>query len=73
MHRSKLLDRSIISPTTGNVLVATDILLHNLDAYTLETLRRAMEQGLKPSGLDFTGDDDSIVILRFTRTRAGEV
>jgi hypothetical protein len=67
MHRSKLLDRRPIPPTTGDVLVATDILLHNLDAYTLETLRRALAQGLTPSGLDFTGDDDSIVILRFTR------
>jgi len=27
---------------------------------------------LTPSGLDFTGDEDSIVILRFTRPRAGE-
>ena len=26
-----------------------------------------MEQGLMPSGLDFTGDDDSIVILQFAR------
>lgn len=31
-----------------------------------------MEQGLTPTSLDFTGDDDSIVILRFTRPRAGE-
>ena len=30
-----------------------------------------MAQGLKPSGLDFTGDDSS-VIIRLTRPRAGE-
>jgi hypothetical protein len=30
-----------------------------------------VEQGLAPSGLDFTGDD--VAILRFTRPRAGEV
>ena len=34
----------------------------------MEVLRRAVAQGLTPSGLDFTGDDDSVVILRFTRT-----
>jgi hypothetical protein len=63
--RAELLDRQPVP-------VRTDIFLHNLDAYTLEALRRAMEQGLTPSGLDFTGDDDSIVILSFTRPRAGE-
>jgi hypothetical protein len=52
--------------------VATDIFLHNLEPFTLESLRRAIEQGLVPSGLDFAGDDDSIVVLRFTRPRAGE-
>jgi hypothetical protein len=48
--------------------VRTDVFIHNLDAFTLEALRRAVAQGLTPSGLDFTGDDDSVVILRFTRT-----
>jgi hypothetical protein len=72
MHRAKLLDRRAIPLTTGDNLVATDVLLHNLEPFTLEALRRAVEQGLTPSGLDFTGDDDSIVILRFTRPRAGE-
>ncbi len=51
--------------------VATDIFLHNLEPFTLESLRRAIEQGLEPSGLDFAGDDNSIVVLRFTRARAG--
>ena len=59
--------RSMIPPTTGDIRVATDVFLHRLEPHTLETLRRAMEQGLTPSGLDFSGDDDSIVILRFTR------
>lgn len=52
--------------------VCTDVLLHNLEPFALEALRRTMEQGLTPTSLDFTGDDDSIVILRFTRPRAGE-
>ena len=72
MRRSKLLDRRAIPPTTGDILVATDILLHNLDAYTLENLRRAVEQGLTPTDVDFTGDDGAIAIIRFTRPRAGE-
>jgi len=52
--------------------VATDIFLHDLEPFTQKALRRAVEQGLTPSGLDFAGDDDSIVVLRFTRARAGE-
>ena len=52
--------------------MATDVFLHNLERSTQEALRRAVEQGLMPSGLDFTRDDDSIVILRFTQPRAGE-
>ena len=58
--------------TKGDIPVATDVLLHRLKPYTLEALRQAVEQGLTPSGLDFTGDDDSIVILRLARPRAGE-
>lgn len=50
--------------------VATDVFLHNLPRFALESLRGAVEQGLTPSGLDFAGDDDSIVILRLTRPRA---
>lgn len=73
MRRAKLLDRREMPPTTGDIPVATDVFLHNLDPFTLETLRQTTEQGLTVSGLDFTGDDDSIVILRFTRPRAGEV
>ncbi len=72
MHRAKLLDRRTITLTTGDILVATDVFLHRLEPSTLEALRRALEQGMTPSGLDFTGDDDSIVILRFARPRAGE-
>ncbi|HET8924131.1 MAG TPA: hypothetical protein VFN26_14175 [Candidatus Acidoferrum sp.] len=71
VHRAKLLNRRAI-PLTGDIPVATDVFLHNLPPITLEALRRAVEQGLTPSGLDFTGDDDSIVILRFTRPPAGE-
>jgi hypothetical protein len=51
--------------------VATDVFIRDLEPFTLEALRRAVEQGLKPSGLDFTGDDSS-VIIRFTRPRAAE-
>lgn len=72
MHRAKLLDRRAIPLTTGDIPVATDVFLHRLEPYTREALRQTVEQGLTPSGLDFTGDDDSIVILRFTRPRAGD-
>src|SRR5262249_18740276 len=65
MHRAELFDHQPVP-------VATDVFLHNLEPYTLETLRQAMEQGMKPSGLDFGGDDDSIAIIRFARPRAGE-
>jgi hypothetical protein len=53
--------------TTRDIPVRTDVFLHNLDPFTLESLRRAIEQGLTPSGLDFT-DDEAIVVLRLTRT-----
>ena len=62
-YRSRLLHR----PDREDALVRTDVFIHNLDPFTLEALRRAMMQGLMPSGLDFTGD---AVILRFSRTRA---
>jgi hypothetical protein len=58
-------------PTTGDTPVRTDVFLHNLEPITLEMLRRAMEQDLVLCGLDFAGDDDSILILRFIRPRAG--
>lgn len=64
MDRAKLLDRQPVS-------VRSDIFLHGLSSLTLESLRRALEQGLTPSGLDFT-EDDSIAILRFTRPRASD-
>ena len=68
MHRAKLLDRKATPLTPGGIPVRTDVFIHNLEPLALEALRRAVEQGLTPSGLDFAGDDDSIVILRFTRT-----
>ena len=67
-HRAKLLHRRPMPLTTDNIPVAADVFLHRLECSTVEALRRAVEQGLTPSGLDFTGDDDSVVILRFTRT-----
>jgi hypothetical protein len=72
MHRAKLLNRISMPLTMGDIPVATDVLLHRLKPYTLEALRQAVEQGLTPSGLEFTGDDDSIVILRFTRSCVGK-
>lgn len=71
MRRAKLLDSRPTSLTAGDILVRTDVFIHNLDPLTLESLRRAIKQGLVPSGLDFGGDDESIAILRFTRPRAG--
>jgi hypothetical protein len=65
-------ERTVSWSPESERLVATDVFLHNLEPFTLETLRRAVEQGLTPSGLDFAGDDDSIVILRFTRPLTGE-
>jgi hypothetical protein len=53
----------------GDIPVATDVFLHRLESCTLEALRQVMEQGLTPSGLDFTGDD--VAILRLTRPRVG--
>jgi hypothetical protein len=72
MHHPKLLDRRPLPLTTGDVPVATDVFLHNLERSTQEALRQAVEQGLTLSCLNFTGDDDSGAILRFTRPRAGE-
>jgi hypothetical protein len=72
MRRTKLLDRRPMPLTTGDVPVATDVFLHNVEPLTLEALRRVVELGLTPSRSDFGGDDNSIAILRFTRPRAGE-
>jgi len=55
--------------TADDVPMRTDVFIHKLEPFTLQTLRRAVEQGLTPSGLDFMGDNDSGVILRFTRPR----
>ncbi len=71
VHRAKLLDRRAIPLTPGDIPVRTDVLIHNLDRFRLEALRRAMMQGLTSCCLDFTGDeDDSCVIIRFTRPSA---
>lgn len=51
--------------------VMIDIFLHDLDARTIESLHRALAQGLVPTAVDFGGDDGSIVILRLARSRAG--
>jgi hypothetical protein len=58
--------------TTGDIPVATDVFLRHLEPFALQSLRRAIEQGLVPSGLNISGDDEPIVILRFTRPLAGE-
>ena len=67
MRRAKLLDSRPTSLTTGGVPVRSDVFIHNLDPFTLESLHRAIEQGLVPTSLDFGGDDGSIVRLRLTR------
>ena len=72
MHRAKLLDRRAIRLATGDVPVRSDIWIHDLDPFTLESLRRVIEQGLVPSGLKLLDDDEPIVVLRFTQTREVE-
>src|SRR5260221_426829 len=72
MPRAKLLDSRPTPLTTGNIPVATDVFLQNLEPFALQSLRRAVEQGLVPSGLIISGDDEPIVVLRLTRPRAGE-
>jgi hypothetical protein len=66
-HRAKLFDRRATPITTGDIPVRADVFIHNVEPFTLETLRRALEQGLTPFSLDFGGDNDSTVVLRFTR------
>ena len=58
-RRAKLLNREPIP-------VRTDVFLHGLSPCTLESLRRAIEQGLIPTSLDFA-EDGTIVTLRFTK------
>lgn len=64
MRHGKLLD-----PQPLPVMI--DIFLHDLDARTIESLHRALAQGLVPTAVDFGGNDHSIVIIRFTPPRAG--
>jgi hypothetical protein len=74
-HVKKALGLAVSRPiplTTGDILVATDVFLQDLDSYTLEALRRVVEQGLTPCGVDFS-DDGAIVILRFTRPNNGSI
>jgi hypothetical protein len=49
-------ERRPIPSTTGDIAVATDVFLHNLEPFTLEMLRRALAQGMTLSNLGFTGD-----------------
>jgi hypothetical protein len=67
MHLAKLPDDRATLLTPGDIPVRTDVFIHNLDAFTLEALRRALAQGLMPFDLDFV--DDGIVILRLARPR----
>jgi hypothetical protein len=68
MHRARLLDRRAIPLTPGDIPVRTDVFIHNLDTFRLESLRRAVAQGLTLASLDFRADDDnSSVIIRFTQ------
>jgi len=63
VRRAKRLDRQ-------NSLVRSDVFIHRLEPDTLEALRRALEQGLTHCALKIAGgDDDSMVVLRFTRPR----
>jgi len=41
--RAKLLDRRAIPPMTDDIPVATDVLLHNLEPFALEAVRRAVD------------------------------
>lgn len=46
VRRANLLDRRPTSQTTGDVPVRTDVFIHSLDSFTLESLRTAVGQGL---------------------------
>ena len=72
VRRAKPLDIRPTPLTTGDVLVASDVFFHRLEPRTLDALRQAIERGLVPSGVDFAGDDGSIVILRLIQPRSGE-
>ncbi len=65
LKRPELFDRN-------SAPVRSDIFLHGLDARTLDTLRETLEQGLVPTALDFTGNNDSIAILSFARPPVAE-
>ena len=45
MYHPKLLDRRPMRLTTGDIPVAIDVFLHNLEPNTVEALRQAVEQG----------------------------
>jgi hypothetical protein len=61
-------ERTVSRSSQRERLVASDVFLHRLERSTLEALRRVLEQGLTPCGLEIAGgDDDSIVVLRFVR------
>jgi len=63
MNRERTVSRSQESGRP----VASDVFLHNLERSTLDALRQAIDLGLVPSGLDFGGDDGSIVVIRLSR------
>jgi hypothetical protein len=53
MYRAKLLGRRAIPLTPGDIPVRTDVFIHNLDALTLEALRRGCSAGLDAIRLGF--------------------
>ena len=61
-------DSKLLAPQPVPVMI--DVFLHDLDAHTIESLHRALAQGLVPTAVDFGGNDGSIVIIRFTLPRA---
>ncbi len=64
-------ERIVSRPSQSERLVASDVFLHRLERSTLDALRHALELGLVPSGLNISGDDEPIVVLRFTRPHVG--
>lgn len=47
MYRAKLLDRRPMPLTAGDIPMASDVFLHNLERSTQEALRWALEQSLR--------------------------
>jgi hypothetical protein len=70
--RPEYKSRLLRCPDREDTLVRKDVFVHGLEPYVQEALRQAAERDLKPSGFDIAGDDNSIVILRFTRPVPGK-